>query len=151
MSGNENNASSLAERAVSLGLEGYSSSEAMLVACAPLIGIPEGLALRAACGLAGGCGLSGGTCGVVTAAVIAIGLRFAPKDPSDTQARIRAMHLCAEFTNAFAARHGSLLCSELCLKLCPDVDLRSKDGAKTIRETGMPNRLLRSAGEMIEK
>jgi C_GCAxxG_C_C family probable redox protein len=77
------------------------------------LGLDQETALKITRGFGGGMGGSGGTCGAVTAAYIAIGLKlpFDPANPGQHKKRIST--LIAEFNKQFNASHGSLICREL--------------------------------------
>lgn len=135
-----------AEIAVRNGLNGCSCSEAILFTYAPRFGLTKSTALKAAAGLAGGVGLAGQTCGVVTASVIVLGLVNGPDTMADVQGRRQAMIQASCFVDEFERIHGSLLCS----KLCAGLDMRTPEGAKAIRHSGIPEKLIRSAGEILD-
>jgi C_GCAxxG_C_C family probable redox protein len=138
-------AGDMAAKAVELALAGYSCSEAVLAAFGPGLGLERQTAARMAAGLAGGIGLTGRTCGVVAASVLVLGLKFGPDKVGDRYQRHRAMVLGGEFCERFKALHGSLECREL----CKGMDLGTPEGAKAIRASGIPERLIADAAGIL--
>lgn len=123
-----------------LGRQGYSCSEAVFLALSSEQDFPPELGLKLACGLAGGLGLSGETCGVVTAAALALGLRFGPAGIDERFQRQHTLLLVGEFVDRFQKQHGTSRCCELCLQGVPPTPERGK----AIRESGLPLELIRS-------
>ena len=137
----------LVETAVANGLGGMSCSESVFSAFGEHMGLPRALCLKLACGLAGGVGLMGQACGVVTASVLVLGLAFGPEDLQDGLARQQALLLAGEFAERFEEQFGSLLCRDLCHGL----DMRTPEGARAVRESGVPEKLIRGAALMLEE
>jgi C_GCAxxG_C_C family probable redox protein len=89
--------------------------------CAPSIfstyseqlGLSKELALKIACGFAGGIGRTGRTCGAVTGAVMVIGLKHGQSDVADEESRQETHKLANEFISKFTELHGSVECREL--------------------------------------
>jgi len=104
------------ERAVSLFEErsnGYSCSEAVLLANARDLGLPCSTALRIASGFAGGMGGMAQTCGLVTGAFMVLGLWFGGESPQDRKAKEITWEAVRDFSERFHARNGSITCKEL--------------------------------------
>ncbi len=146
MSGFQTLCLSRVEEAVENAVAGCSCSEALLRAYAPHVGLEREKAMQAASGLAGGVGLSGNICGVVTTSVVILGLLYGPAYPDSHYERQRVLMLTGDFLECFKSRHGSLECGILCGGLRMD----TREGARAIRESGIPLRLIRSAAEIIE-
>jgi C_GCAxxG_C_C family probable redox protein len=93
---------------------------------------------------------TGDTCGAVTGAMMAIGLRHAKVRPDDDASRELAYALTQEFMDAFRERNGSLLCRELL-----GVDVSTPEGMKEVREKDLFARVcpkfVRDAGEIIDE
>lgn len=134
-----------AEQALEMGRQGLGCSEAVLAAFGPLLGLPEDLALKVACGLVGGVAGSGGTCGVVTASVAVLGL-MAGIDTDAAGSRETTRRLSIEFIEEFEQAHGSLECKILCNYF----ELDMAERGRAIRESGVPEQLIQSAGQIIE-
>ena len=91
---------------------GFSCSQSVIAAFAPELGLDADAALRVSAAFGGGMGRTGGTCGVVTGALMVLGLKYgaivvnpAAKELTAAQAR--------EFMARFQARHGATTCAEL--------------------------------------
>ena len=133
------------EQAVALGVGGHSCSQSVAVAFSRALGQDESLFLRMSSPLAGGMGLSGHVCGVVSAGLLVLGVAFGPETVDDTERSRRTMLLASEFMERFAGANGSLLCAEL----WTGPDPRTPDGARAIRLSGRPERLIRGGAEML--
>ena len=92
---------------------GFSCAPAVLSTYCEQLGLEEALALRIASGFGGGIGLTGRTCGAVTGAIMAIGLKYGQADLADEEARRKTHQVAAEFIARFTAIHGSAECREL--------------------------------------
>lgn len=110
---------------------GFNCAQAVFTAFSGDLGLEPQSALRVACGFGGGMGHTGSTCGAVSGAVMAIGLKHGKCRPEDNDAKAKTYELVAEFCKRFKEKHGSLLCTELL-----GHDLTLPDGAKVARETG---------------
>lgn len=101
------------ERAEELFAEGYSCSQAVLLAFAGRLGVDAGVAARVAAPFGGGMARHGWTCGAVTGAMLAIGLHAGNEAASqgpqkdDTYARVRTL------VTRFRAQHGATDCRRL--------------------------------------
>ena len=101
------------EEAVACFEEGFSCSQAVLSAYAPQFGLERETALKVSGAFGAGMGRMGETCGAVTGAFMAIGLKHGKTHAEDEQAKERAYRLVQEFVDQFKARHGSIVCREL--------------------------------------
>ncbi len=95
-----------AEKAVELFKSGACCSQAVFGAFAEDFGVDGTLAMKVSAGLGGGIGRMRETCGAVTGAVLALGLKFGP-DKTAVYPKVQA--LCA----AFREKCGSIVCREL--------------------------------------
>jgi C_GCAxxG_C_C family probable redox protein len=93
--------------------KGYSCAPSVLSAYSEQFGLEKELALKIACGFGGGIGHTGRTCGAVTGAVMAIGLKHGQADANDEESRQETHKLVKEFIDEFTALHGSIECREL--------------------------------------
>ena len=57
--------------------------------------------------------MTGDTCGVVTGAILLLGLKYGTSDVNDRISKNRAYQLAEEFIQAFKARKSSTKCREL--------------------------------------
>jgi C_GCAxxG_C_C family probable redox protein len=83
------------------------------------------MALKLACGFGGGMRMAG-TCGVVTAAFMVIGLKCGQTEANDRDAKSRTYELVREFAEKFRSRNGSIVCKELL-----GCDISTPEGMKT--------------------
>ena len=92
----------------------------------------------------------GETCGAVTGALMAIGLKYGKTKAEDDGARDKTYELVGEFVTRFKDRHGSIVCKELL-----GCDLSNDDGLTTAREKGLFDTLcpqfVRDATEILEE
>ncbi len=101
------------DRAEALFLEGYACSQAVAMAFASRLGVPDDVAAGAASAFGAGMARNGWTCGALTGAMIAIGLhagnRTAAAAPKKDDAYLRVNALLARFTE----EHGATDCRVL--------------------------------------
>ncbi len=93
--------------------KGFGCAQAVLTCCGRSFGLPEETAKRIASAFGGGMGMMGLTCGAVTGAFMAIGLKHAQTDAADNGPAGRAARLAREFARRFKRLHGSICCNEL--------------------------------------
>ena len=113
--------------------EGFNCSQSVFLAFAPTLGLDRETALRVAAPFGGGMGRTGETCGAVSGALMAIGLKYAQPDPDDKQPKEKTYELAKEFLNRFGARNnGCVKCREL---LGCEID--TPEGQQRAREQGL--------------
>jgi C_GCAxxG_C_C family probable redox protein len=112
--------------------QGYSCSQAALAALAPGLGMDETTALQVAGAFGGGISRLGLTCGAVTGALMAIGLKHGMVDPADRAAKERSAALGRRLAEAFTTRHGSITCRDLL-----GGDISQPDQHSLLRERGL--------------
>ena len=138
------------EKKVALAVEnlqaGYSCSECLLISYGPDLGLPSVLAFKLASGFGGGMGLLGGTCGVVTAAYMIIGLKAGADRVEDAFSRELTYETVAEFAGRFQALHGSTLCREL----TGGRDITDPRCRAQIRKSGRVPQLVSDAVRILE-
>ena len=93
-------------------LKGYACSQAVISIFADNISIDELTALKISSAFAGGM-RKGETCGVVTAALMTLGLKYSPDSCTTLEERKPVYKLAEEFYSQFLKRHKSLICQEL--------------------------------------
>lgn len=101
------------DTAASCFAEGFSCSQAVFSAFAPQLGLDRETALRVASAFGAGIAGRGETCGAVTGAFMAIGLKYGKTRGDDQAAREETYRLCAQFVRSFEERHGSIVCKAL--------------------------------------
>ena len=139
---------SVVERALSSFDEGFNCSQSVLSAWASELGLDREMALRVATAFGGGMGHRGDTCGAVTGAFMAIGLKHGRLRAEDRETRERAYSLVNRFVEEFESRQGSIVCRELL-----GFDLSTPEGERQAEENWpdrMPCRkLVRDAAEIL--
>jgi C_GCAxxG_C_C family probable redox protein len=138
------------ERALSTFDEGFNCSQSVLAAWAEELGLDRETALRVATAFGGGMGHRGDSCGAVTGAFMAIGLKHGRLRADDEETRDLAYGLVNRFVEEFQARHGSIVCRELL-----GFDLSTPEGERLAEERWpdlMPCRqVVRDAAEILSK
>lgn len=117
--------------ALALFNAGFSCSQAVAGAYAESLGVKKADALRMSAPLGGGIGRSGQTCGAVTGALMALGMKHGMIEP-DAQAKERMYLIAQEFLKRVSARHGSLLCKDL---LAADISTPEGRASMKARDT----------------
>jgi len=102
----------------------FSCSQAVLAAWCEDYGLDEQTALKISCGFGSGMARLSRTCGAVTGAYMAIGLKHGKCEPGDAAAKEKTFGLIHEFDRRFCEKHGTTNCKELL-----GVDLMSGDQA----------------------
>ena len=125
------NDTSRVDVAVSRFSEGFSCSQSVLAAFAPELGVDANAALRVSAAFGGGMGRTGGTCGAVTGALMALGLKYGAI-VADPVAKERAYALTREFIAKFEARQGATACADLL-----GVNIGTPEGLAAARETNL--------------
>jgi C_GCAxxG_C_C family probable redox protein len=141
---------SVVERALSTFDEGYNCSQSVLSAWAAELGLDREAALSVATAFGGGMGHRGDTCGAVSGAFMAIGLKHGRLRADDEETRDLAYSLVNRFVEEFESRHGSVVCRELL-----GFDLSTPEGERLAEERwpdDMPCRgLVKDAAEILEE
>ena len=142
--------SSKAEKAAVDFGKGFNCSQAVLGVFADEAGLDKKLAMKVSSGFGGGIARSGDICGVVTGAIMALGLKFFLTEADIKQEKAKIYGIVAEFENRFKKRHGSILCRELL-----GYNVSTADGAKKIAELDLHNKvcagLVWDAVEIVEE
>jgi C_GCAxxG_C_C family probable redox protein len=120
------------DRAIRYFREGYSCSQAVLMACAG----ESGEVARMAAAFGGGMGRMQKTCGAVTGAYIWFGLAYgAPGLPGEDD-KTRVYDRVKEFNRIFTERNGTDQCSELL-----GHDLNKREGKERISRLGLTEKV----------
>ena len=134
------------KQAVSCFESGMSCSQAILSTYGDGLGIDKAVALRISAPFGGGMARMGETCGAVTGAFMALGLKYA----TDRNAKERLYCLVNEFATKFKSRNKSLICKELL-----GYDMCTPEGMNTIKEKGLVKslcpKLVQDAAEILEE
>jgi C_GCAxxG_C_C family probable redox protein len=111
--------------------EGFSCSQSVLAAFAPDLGLDANAALRVSAAFGGGMGRLGHTCGAVTGALMALGLKYGAT-VADPAAKERTYAQAREFIARFEARHGATACADLL-----GVNISTPEGQAAAREANL--------------
>lgn len=137
------------EYAVSQFKEGFLCSQAILATYGPPLGLARETALKLSGPFGGGVARMAGTCGAVNAAFMVLGLKYAPIDIKDEQAKERAYKLVQEFVKEFKGRNGTITCRDLL-----NCDISTSDGLKKAREeklfSAVCPKFVQDASEILE-
>ena len=138
------------ENAASAFTQGFSCSQAVLSAFAAEFGLERETALKLASGLGGGMGRTGQTCGAVSGALLALGLKYGSADPQDKAAKEKTYALVRELIARFKTRNGTALCPELL-----GYDIGTPEGLQAVRDKGLAAtvcaKAVRDAAEILEQ
>jgi C_GCAxxG_C_C family probable redox protein len=93
--------------------QGFNCSQCVLAAFADELGLNQASALKIAAGFGGGLGRTGETCGIVTGAVMVLGLKYGPVAATDLASKEAAYAKVREFLRLFQERHQALRCRDL--------------------------------------
>lgn len=138
------------EQAVACFKSGLSCSQSILSTYAEQFGLDRQVALKLASGFGGGMGRMAGTCGVVTGALMVLGLQGGSAEPNDSKGREAIYERVREFARRFEARSGSTVCRDLI-----QCDISTPEGLAAAREqqlfaTICP-KFVQNAAEILEE
>lgn len=100
----------MTDRALELFDQGFNCAQSVFAAFAPSFGLDESIALRVATAFGGGMSRCNGVCGVVSGALMVLGISM---NSADKDAREQLYAISKEFVERFRSEHGSILCAEL--------------------------------------
>jgi C_GCAxxG_C_C family probable redox protein len=106
---------------------GYNCAQSVFSAIAPEFDVDYETALKVAGAFGGGMGRMGETCGVVTGAFMAIGLKYSKTKFGEETQRDKGYELVREFTKRFEDKYGSITCRDLLKE-----DIGSPEGRERI-------------------
>jgi C_GCAxxG_C_C family probable redox protein len=118
------------EQAQMLFKEGYSCSQSILMAFAPLFDLDRETAARLAASFGGGVARRGETCGAVNGAFMVLGLKFGHTSALDLDSKEKTYRAVQEFISQFQMRNRSITCNQLL-----DLDVSTPDGLQTAHDT----------------
>lgn len=101
------------DRAVALFAQGYACSQAVLMACAPHLGLDATVAARTASAFGGGMARHGWTCGAVTGGMMAIGVHAGNATAEEKAQKDESYERIARLVEGFRAGHGATECAHL--------------------------------------
>lgn len=118
------------QKAEALLLQGYNCAQAVSFACTAECGVPPEEVVRLATGFGAGMGRTQETCGAVSGAILALGLRGG-RAIGDDKTRTEETYVKVQaLLRDFAALHGSCRCREL----LDGLDLRTEEGQRAFKE-----------------
>ena len=92
--------------------QGIDCSQITLGYLAAKAGISDEVALKMSSAFGGGM-WRGRTCGVVTGALMALGMKYGFSEPIAPEEKSAFLAKCAAFEQKFTAEHGSVICREM--------------------------------------
>jgi len=101
------------EHAKSYQTKGYNCGQATFAGCSEIFGLEPELAFKVAGMFGGGICRMGETCGAVTGALMALGLKYAMVKPGDVDTKTKSYQVGREFIAGFKARNNFISCKEL--------------------------------------
>jgi C_GCAxxG_C_C family probable redox protein len=110
------------DTALTLFKGGANCSQAVLIAFAPELGLDHAAAVKIPASFGGGM-KQALTCGAVTGALMALGMKYAVIDTTDMKEKVRITEITRKFANRFITRHGTLCCKDLL-----GIDISIKEG-----------------------
>ena len=101
-------------------------SQSVFTALGQDFGLTEDQCLKTACAFGAGMGRQQHTCGAVTGALMAIGLKYGKGLNDSPQKKVETYQKTVEFMNEFKTIHGSINCKELMqgLDMNNDADMK---------------------------
>ena len=121
------------EKALEYFDNSFNCSQSVLVAFAKDLGLSEDEALRVATAFGGGMGRQQLTCGAVTGAAMALGLKYGKGLNDSDDKKLDTYNKTIELFNEFTRLNGSTNCR----KLLNDLDMRDETEYNTIKEQNL--------------
>lgn len=115
---------------------GYRCAESILTVYGEKLGFGPDLPMKIGCAFGGGMGGKGEVCGVVTAAVAVLGLKYGRVDKDDAESRMKTDARVREFMDRFKAAHKYLRCNDLV-----GFDRSTEEGHEQAAATGVFKKL----------
>lgn len=134
--------------AVDLALTGYTCSESIIIAFANDLGIEPDIAAKISVGFAGGMA-HGKTCGAVTGAIMAIGLKYGAGLIKNQYAKDRCFHNTQEFFCRFKARRKTVECGKILMM--NNINPNNPEEIRTLRDKKLCDKIIRDAAEILEE
>ncbi|MHC4124087.1 MAG: C-GCAxxG-C-C family protein [Planctomycetota bacterium] len=137
------------EQAVERFKKGFNCSQAVLGSYCEQFGLNCETAFKVATGFGGGMRMAD-TCGAVTGAFMALGLKYGSITAEDKAAKAKAYEKVIEYTSRFKARNSSVICKELL-----GCDISTPEGMKKAQQEGLFGsvcpKMVRDAAEILEE
>lgn len=137
------------ETAVSVFLEGFNCSQAVLSAYAKDFNLSESSAFKIACGFGAGMGRLQETCGAVSGAIMVLGLAHGKSSKEEDNLKELTYGLVKEFNRLFIQKRKTTQCRELL-----GCDLNTESGRAIFRQNNLSENIcagcVRDAVELLE-
>jgi C_GCAxxG_C_C family probable redox protein len=139
------------EETCALFQQGANCAQSVFCAFSEELGLDRQVAMRICTGLGGGMGALGSTCGAVSGAFMALGLRFGLSTPEQMKLSKFAEYRPARaFAKSFVGMNGSLICKELL-----GCDISTPEGMKEIQAKNLfavrCTKLISDATQIVEE
>lgn len=109
-------------------MAGFDCAQVVLNSVASEIGLDDMAANKVSACFGGGM-FCGGTCGAVTGAYMAIGMKYGHCQPDDGEAKVNTIKKLSEFNGKFLEQYDSLICKDLL-----GYDIGTLEGMEKINE-----------------
>ncbi|WP_041082379.1 C-GCAxxG-C-C family protein [Thermotoga profunda] len=117
------------QKAIDLFEKGFSCSQSVFAAYAPIFGIDEKTALKISSAFGGGMSRLAHVCGAVSGAFMIIGLKAGGEDKESKE---RTYLFAREFAEQFKSLNGSIMCKDLL-----GYDISTSEGLQKAREANL--------------
>ena len=129
---------------------GFTCSSAVFSAFSDNLGLDGETAKKISCGFGAGISKSGNICGAVSGAIMVIGLKYGKTKIGDDAATEKTRALTRQLIQEFAAKNGSVNCTELLGYNLSKVDEYEAAGRENLFKTKCPE-YVRDAAAILEK
>jgi C_GCAxxG_C_C family probable redox protein len=111
---------------------GFNCAQAVLTAFSKDMGLDDELAFKISCGFGGGMGRLQATCGAITGAYMAIGLKYGKSKKEDLTNQDLTYQQVRDFNDQFIRLHKTTNCRDLL-----NCDLRTDEGQDFFKKNGL--------------
>jgi C_GCAxxG_C_C family probable redox protein len=125
-----------ADDAVACFGRGFNCAQSVLYAFCEEYGMSREEALKVSCAFGAGMGRMAETCGAVSGALMAIGLKYGMYREGDQAAKEKTYALAQEFARRFRERNSTTVCRELL-----GCDIGTPEGMNEFKEKGLHSAL----------
>ncbi|MCU0847434.1 MAG: C-GCAxxG-C-C family protein [Spirochaetes bacterium] len=140
---------SIADKAEAVYNEGFNCAQAVFSVFAEKENLDPSTSFKIASGFGGGMASMGETCGAVTGAFMAIGLKYGRFRAGDHEAKKRTNGIIREFTRRFIEKNSTLLCREL-LKLNLNDPAQYKEASEKNLFRDLCPKFVRDSAEILD-
>jgi C_GCAxxG_C_C family probable redox protein len=139
------------EKALEYFNNNYNCSQSVLTVFGPELGLSENDCLKVSCAFGGGMARQQKTCGAVTGALMALGLKYGKALNEDDSKKMDTYAKTLEFIKAFEEENASSICKEL----LDGLDMNTEEGSKKIKELNLfrikCDKYIENAVKIVEK